>query len=284
MKRSAKRLTSRTIASLCAIARKVRIDVLRMIYAAHSGNPGSALSPCEIMVWLYHHEMTIKPKTPRWKRRDRFILSKGQASPAYYSIFSRLGWIRRRELTTYRKINSRLQTHPEYDALQGIDYTSGSLGQGLSAAVGMALADRYLKRYEPRYFVLLGDGEIQEGQIWEAALSARKFGLENVVALIDRNGFQGDDRIDHVMPLEQLEDTWASFGWEVRVVDGHDYLSLYGGLRDLEHSRKPKVMICNTVKGKDVSFMEGRAEWHTAALLSDRLFRKALCELSGGSI
>ncbi len=279
MKRSARPIDERKSALLCREARRVRADVLSMIHSAGSGSPGSSLSPVDILVWLYRHEMVYRVREPGWRKRDIFILSKGQAAPAYYSIFARIGWLGKRELFTYRKINSRLQTHPQYAALPGIDYSSGSLGQGLSAAVGMALAHRYLGNDVSRIFVLVGDGELQEGQVWEAAMAANKYALEEIVVLVDNNRFQGDGSTEQIMPIEPLVSKWKSFGWEALTIDGHSFISLYEGLRTAEGAHRPKVLICTTIKGKGVSFMENNNEWHVGAALTRPILKRALGEL-----
>lgn len=264
---------------LTSYANRVRTDVLHMIQHAGSGNPGSALSCVEILVWLLHHEMRIRVPQPRWPKRDRLILSKGHAAPVFYSICTQLGWVKHKELMGYRQINTRLQTHPEYHKLICIDYTSGSLGQGLSAAVGMALAARYLKNLESRFFVLLGDGEIQEGQIWEAAMTAGHYELNNVVAILDRNVFQGDGATEKILSLEPLMEKWRAFRWEVQEADGHSFENLADVLSRFGSS-KPKLLIAHTVKGKGVSFMEKNNEWHVGGKkFTGAVLKRALSEI-----
>jgi transketolase len=279
MNRIPKLLSRPLIDSLVNYSKEVRKDVLRMIQNAGSGNPGSALSCVEILVWLLHHEMHIKINDPHWNLRDRLILSKGHAAPVFYAICSQLGWLKKSELLGFRRFNTKLQTHPEYNTLPFIDYTSGSLGQGLSAAVGMGLAANYLKITEPRFFVLLGDGEIQEGQIWEAAMSAGSYKLSNIVTILDYNKFQQDGKTESIMNIEPLTDKWISFNWEVKEADGHSFQSLCDALNSCVTS-KPKLIIANTVKGKGISFMENNNDWHVGGeKFTEQVLNKALSEL-----
>lgn len=246
---------------LTTLARQARVDVLTMIQNAGSGNPGSALSCVEILTWLLHHEMHLENANPKWENRDRLVLSKGHAAPVFYSLVTHFGWVGRDELSRFRCFGTRLQTHPDYQKLPCIDFPSGSLGQGLSAANGMSLAARYLGLSEPRFFVLIGDGELQEGQIWEAAMTAGHYGLENVIAIIDRNFFQGDAAIVETMTLEPIVEKWQAFNWQVQTAEGHDFVSLSTAFSAFEEG-KPKLIIANTVKGKGVSFMEKNNNWH----------------------
>jgi len=279
MNRIPKLLSQPLIDNLMNYSKEVRKDVLKMIQNAGSGNPGSALSCVEILVWLLHHEMHIKINDPRWSLRDRLILSKGHAAPVFYAICSQLDWLKKSELLGFRRFNTKLQTHPEYNTLPFVDYTSGSLGQGLSAAVGMALAANYKKISEPRFFVLLGDGEIQEGQIWEAAMSAGHYNLSNIIAILDYNKFQQDGKTKSVMNIEPLTDKWISFNWEVKEADGHLFQSLCDALSSCEAS-KPKLIIANTVKGKGISFMENNNDWHVGGKkFTEQVLDKALSEL-----
>lgn len=281
MLRIAKALSSTSLRSLANDAREVRRDVLRMIHHAKSGNPGSALSCVEILTWLLRHEMHVDGREPRWPLRDRLVLSKGHAAPVFYSLAAKIGWIAANELLGFRRFNSRLQTHPEYDTLPCVDYTSGSLGQGLSAANGMAIAARYLRSAEPRFFVLLGDGELQEGQVWEAAMTAGHYCLGNVIAVVDRNCFQGDRAVQAEMDIEPLADKWRAFKWAVASVNGHDYAALATALSGLQsESEKPKLIIAETVKGRGVSFMENNNNWHVGGpKFTDELLAQALSEL-----
>jgi len=279
MNRIPKLLSQSLIDNLVNYSKEVRKDILKMIQNAGSGNPGSALSCVEVLVWLLHHEMHIKINDPRWNLRDRLILSKGHAAPVFYAICSQLDWLKKSELLGFRRFNTKLQTHPEYNTLPFIDYTSGSLGQGLSAAVGMGLAANYLKITEPRFFVLLGDGEIQEGQIWEAAMSAGSYNLSNIITILDYNKFQQDGKTESIMNIEPLTDKWISFNWEVKEADGHSFQSLWNALNSFETS-KPKLIVANTIKGKGISFMENNNDWHVGGKkFTEQVLDKALSEL-----
>lgn len=277
--REVKTVTSNDTDRLAGVARQARRDVLSMIQNAGSGNPGSALSSVEILVWLLHHEMCIKPDDPKWPKRDRLILSKGHSVPVFYSLVTEFGWVGRDELLGFRQFNTRLQTHPDYNVLDCIDYTTGSLGQGLSAAIGMALAGRYLRQEDPRFFVLIGDGEIQEGQVWEAAMTAGSYALDSVVLILDRNGFQQDGAIADIIDIEPLADKWRAFNWQVAEADGHTYNELSAALATLTET-KPKVIIAHTIKGKGVSFMEGNNAWHTGGKkFTTDILEQALAEI-----
>lgn len=260
-------------------SKQVRQDVLKMIQNAGSGNPGSALSCVDILVWLLHEEMNLKLDDPKWMNRDRLILSKGHAAPVFYSIFSQLGLIDRESLMGFRKFGTKLQTHPEYGKLPFIDFSSGSLGQGLSAAVGMSLAANYLNLSTPRFFVLLGDGELQEGQIWEAAMAAGNYSLSNIFAIIDLNRFQQDGNTGNIMDVQPLKEKWEAFKWEVQETDGHSFQSLKTSLNSFE-TQNPKLIIAKTIKGKNVSFMESNNDWHVGGpKFTEEILKQALEEL-----
>jgi len=249
-----------------------------MIHNAASGHPGGALSAADIVTALYYHEMRIKPKTPGWRDRDRFILSKGHACPVLYSILAMRGYFPEKELFTLRKINSRLQGHPDMKRTPGVDSTSGSLGNGLSVGLGMALALR-ARKSNARVYVMLGCGELDEGMVWEAAMSATKFKLANLVAIIDYNRLQLDGTNDAVIPLEPLDDKWKAFGWNVLKIDGHDFNQIIHAFSAARRApRIPTVIIANTVKGKGVSYMENKPEWHGKAP-NDNELEKALSEV-----
>jgi len=279
MIRKARQIDRKAATRLSKLSKRTRRDVLRMIQNAGSGNPGSALSSVEIITWLLMHEMRVDPQNPKWMKRDRLILSKGHSVPVFYSLCVKYGWVKEDELMKFRQFNTRLQTHPDYNTLDCIDYSSGSLGQGLSAANGMALAANHLNLKEVRFFVLLGDGEIQEGQIWEAAMTAGNYDLENIIAIIDRNRFQQDGEISRIIELEPLKDKWISFNWQVAEADGHNFFSLYSALEEMRDP-KPKLIIANTIKGKGVSFMEERNEWHTGGeKFTKKILMEALSEI-----
>lgn len=277
--RQAKPINAEKIAELCDLAQIVRRDSVEMIYRAGSGSPGSTLSITDVLVWLYFHEMHIDKNDCRSDERDRLVLSKGQASPAYYSIFAKLGWVSENELMGYRGFGTRMQTHPEYNTIEAIDYTSGSLGMGLSATNGMAMAARYQGKNDLRFFCIMGDGETQEGQVWEAAMTAGYYKLGNVINIIDRNVFQGDRSCVDVMDLEPFADKWQAFGWDVKAADGHDFEDLSRTLAEFDEE-KPKLLIANTVKGKGVSFMEANNAWHTGGPKFDQgHFERAMADL-----
>ena len=246
-------------------AREVRTGIIKMIYKAQSGHPGGSLSAADMVTALYFDILRINPAQPQWSERDRFILSKGHTCPVLYVCLAERGFFDREELSHLREINFMLQGHPDMRKVPGIDMTTGSLGNGLSAGVGMALGAR-LKGFNSKIFVMLGDGELDEGQVWEAAMSANKFKLANLVAIIDNNGLQLDGATEDIMPLEPLRRKWQSFGWKVFEIDGHDMKSVRETFRSLiKHQEKPTVVIAHTVKGKGVSFMENKAEWHGRA-------------------
>ena len=250
------------VARLRALTRDLRVDIIEMLCKAASGHPGGSLSAIDIVATLFHVEMRHRPNEPHWADRDRFVLSKGHGVPALYTTLASCGYFPHDELYTLRVAGSRLQGHPANFLLPGIEASTGSLGQGLSVAVGMALAAR-LDRRPTRVYCLCGDGEIEEGQIWEAAMAAHKYGLDNLCAFVDYNKGQIDGLVADVMPLEPLEDKWRAFGWEVVRIDGHDFTQILEALaRARRTAGKPTVVIADTIKGKGVSFMEGLAKWH----------------------
>ncbi|MCX7796380.1 MAG: transketolase [bacterium] len=268
---------------LAEIARRVRYNTLYMITKAGSGHPGGSLSAVDIMVALYFNVMRYKIEDPLWEDRDRFILSKGHACPALYAIFYELGIISREELDTLRKPGSRLQGHPDIKKLPWAEFSSGSLGQGLSFAVGVALAGKIDKK-DYYTFVLIGDGESQEGQIWEAAMSARKFKLNNLIGITDRNGLQIDGETESIMPIDPLADKWRAFGWNVLEIDGHNFSQIISAIERAKESKDlPTMIIAHTIKGKGVSFMENVVDFHGKAP-SQKEWELASVELGGGSI
>ena len=245
---------------------EIKKDILKMIYDAQSGHPGGSLSCANIIYLLYNNIMNINLKNPQWKQRDIFILSKGHAAPALYAVLSKIGFIKREELFTLRQFGSKLQGHPVKDPEIGIEVSTGSLGMGLSIGVGCALAAKLDKEEDKNVYVLLGDGELNEGAIWEAAMSASHFKLDNLIAIVDRNGIQIDGSTEEIMALEPLAEKWKAFGWEVIEVDGSN---LYEMLRGFEKSKKilkkPKVIISYLIKGSDVSFMQHTRKYHGRA-------------------
>ena len=270
----------KTVQELNEIARKVRIDALRGIHAANSGHPGGSFSVTDILVALYFNVMNVDPDDPKKEDRDRLVLSKGHAAPALYATLAHRGYFDPEELLTLRRIGSRLQGHPSMKMLPGIEMSTGSLGQGFSVAVGMAIADKIDGRTR-RNFVVTGDGELQEGIIWEAALSAAKHGLDNLIALVDWNNLQIDGCVDVVKKVAPIDEKFTSFGWETMVVDGHDMQALLDAFdRALKVTGKPVCIVAKTVKGKGVSFMEDKAGWHGKAP-NDEQFEAAIKELGG---
>jgi transketolase len=266
---------------LKSIAREIRIDILTMLASAKSGHPGGSLSIVEILVALYFYKLKHRPKNPSWEDRDRFLLSKGHACPALYAVLSAAGYFPKKELTTLRKLGSCLQGHPKKGSPVGVEIASGSLGQGLSIANGIAFAMK-LDKKEYRVYCLMGDGETHEGQIWEAAMSSSHYKLDNLCAIIDYNNFCIDGRIEEVMSLEPYLDKWRSFGFNaIDVKDGHDLNQLMDAYDNAEKCKtRPTVIICHTIKGKGVSFMENVCEWHGVAPNKEQL-DKALEELGG---
>lgn len=246
------------------IAKRLRRDIIQMIFTAGSGHPGGSLSSVEIVTTLYFHVLRHDPHNPYWPDRDRFILSKGHVAPVLYAALAENGYFPIPELQTLRRLGSRLQGHTEHN-LPGVEMSAGSLGQGLSFGIGCALAAR-LDKKDYRTYVLLGDGECGEGQVWEAALSASHYKLDNLVAIVDKNGLQIDGFTKDVLNTEPMSDKWRAFGWEVLDVDGHDFEQL---INAFDHARtvikQPVAIIAKTIKGKGVSFMENNVDFHGKA-------------------
>ena len=251
------------------VANEVRKDIIRMTAEAGSGHPGGSLSSVEIMVSLYFNALRHDPQNPAWSERDRFVLSKGHVCPVLYATLARSGYFPVDELLTLRKLGSRLQGHPHRLKLEYLETSSGSLGQGLSIAVGMAIGLRMDKK-DPRVYCLMGDGELQEGQIWEAAMSGAHYKLDNLCGIVDVNGLQIDGFTKDVMCVEPLAEKWRAFGWHVIEVDGHSIGSLVNAFEEAKRTKgKPSIILARTVKGKGVSFMENKAEWHGKAPTKD---------------
>jgi len=261
-------------------AREMRKDIIIMVGAAKSGHPGGSLSAADIVAALYFHVMRCDPKNPKWPDRDRFVLSKGHACPVLYAALAEAGFFPKAEIITFRNINSRLQGHPDMKKLPGVEFTTGSLGQGLSGANGMALAGR-LDKKDYRVFCMIGDGESQEGQIWEAAMAAAHYKLDNVTAITDFNGLQIDGPNCEVMTVAPLPDKWRAFGWNVIEIDGHDFPQILDALSpERKVEGKPTMIVAHTIKGKGVSFMENVCDWHGKAPNEEQA-RQALAELGG---
>ncbi len=251
-----------SFAELPGLAKKIRRDIITMIGTAGSGHPGGSLSAVEILTALYFNVLKHNPADPRWADRDRFILSKGHAAPVLYAALAASGYLPEAELCTIRKIDSRLQGHPECGLTPGVEMSGGALGQGLSFGIGVSLAARLYKK-DYRTYVLLGDGECDEGQVWEAAMAAAHFKLDKLTAIIDHNGIQLDGWNKDIMGIEPLEQKWQSFGWNAIEVDGHDVVQVIEALKKAQKvTGQPSVIIARTVKGKGVSFMENNPEFH----------------------
>jgi transketolase len=262
-----------------AAAGRIRRHIIAMLAAAASGHPGGSLSAVEILCALYFRILRHKPEDPAWPDRDRFILSKGHGVPVLYAVLAECGYLPVEELTTLRRLDSRLQGHSLAGSPPGVEMSAGSLGQGLSYCVGQALAAR-LDGRDYRVYCLLGDGELDEGQVWEAAMAAAHYSLDNLTAIVDRNRIQNDDFCDKVMRTDPLPDKWQAFGWHVEEVDGHDLGQVIDALEKARDIRgRPTVIIAHTVKGKGVSFMENNPEWHGKAPTPEQAER-ALAELA----
>jgi transketolase len=272
------RTDSAGLHELESIIKGLRRDVVEMTFAAGSGHPGGSLSEMEILAALYFRVMRHDPKNPSWPDRDRFILSKGHACPGLYAVLARCGYFPREELWTFRKIGSRIQGHA-HTMTPGVEMNSGSLGQGLSFAVGTALAAR-LDGKGYRVYALLGDGECDEGQVWEAAMSAAHYKLDNLTAFVDRNRIQNDRFTSQVMQLEPLGSKWRAFGWRVLEIDGHDLSQVLDAVGKAQRTRgRPSVIVARTVKGKGVSFMENNPDFHGRAPNKEE-YERALRELA----
>ena len=262
------------------MADKVRIDVIRAIHAAGSGHPGGSLSAADIVTALYFREMNIDPANPKMLTRDKFILSKGHAGPVQYAALAEKGFFPKEDLLTLRKLGSKLQGHPDVKKVPGIEMSTGSLGQGFSVAVGMALAN-HMDNNDGRVYVLLGDGEIQEGIVWEAAMAAAHYKLDNMVAILDWNGLQIDGKNEDVMTVSPVDEKFRSFGWNVLYIDGHNMDEIVEAFNKARCTAgMPTVIIAKTVKGKGVSFMEDNPGWHGKAP-SDEEAKQAVEELGG---
>ena len=259
------------------IASRARASALRITSKAGSGHPGGSLSCTDILVALYFSKMNIDPKNPNMPDRDRFVLCKGHAAPALYSVLAERGFFDKAQLETLRQMDGMLEGHPKKGLTPGIDASTGSLGQGLSIAVGMALAAR-LDKSKRRIYALLGDGESQEGQVWEAAMSAAHYRLSNITAFTDRNRLQIDGNTEKVMSLEPLAQKWRAFGWNVLEIDGHELEEIQSAIDSSKGSDRPTMIIANTTKGKGVSFMENMCEYHGKPLCEDEL-KRALEEI-----
>lgn len=263
------------------IAKKIRINIIESLVEAKSGHSGGSLSLADIMAVLYFKKMNINPASPKDVNRDRLVLSKGHAAPVLYAALAERGYFPKENLKFLRKFGAMLQGHPDMKLTPGVDISTGSLGQGLSAANGMALAAK-LDKKDYKVYVILGDGECQEGQIWEAAMSAAHYKLNNVIAFLDHNGLQIDGTNDEVMSLGSVTDKFKVFGWNVIMIDGHNLAEIEAAIEAACRSQeKPTMIVAKTVKGKGVSFMENQAGWHGTAPNAEE-GEKAIKELTGG--
>lgn len=261
-------------------AQNIRKNILTEVHAANSGHPGGSLSATDIVTTLYFDEMDINADNIKSLDRDRFVLSKGHASPLMYAVLSEKGFISKEELITFRKINSKLQGHPNMNYVAGVDMSTGSLGQGISTAVGMAIANK-LDNNNHRVYTLLGDGKCQEGQVWEATMSAAHYKLDNLCVIVDHNGLQIDGNVKDVMNVDSLEEKFKAFNFHVITINGHDYDEIKAAFKEARKTKgMPTAIIAMTVKGKGVSFMENQASWHGVAP-NDEQYEQAMKELGG---
>lgn len=262
---------------LLKTALKVRIGIIEGVHSAKSGHPGGSLSCADILTYLYFAKMNIDPKNPEMENRDRFVLSKGHAAPALYATLAERGYFDTELLSTLRHIGSILQGHPDMKHIPGVDMSTGSLGQGISAAVGMALSAKHFGN-DYKVYTVLGDGEIEEGQVWEAAMFAANKGLVNLTAFVDFNNLQIDGTVEEVNSPYPIDKKFEAFNWHAITIDGHDFDQIEAALKEAETVDKPVVIIANTVKGKGVSYMENAVNWHGAAP-NDELYEQAMTEL-----
>ena len=263
---------------LAIIANKVRKNALKAVYSAHSGHPGGSLSIAETLTYLYFEVMNVDPKNPKNPDRDRFVLSKGHTAPALYSVLAQKGFFPEADIETFRKIDSYLQGHPDMKGVPGIDMSTGSLGQGVSAAGGMALAAK-LDNKDYRVYSILGDGEIQEGQVWEQAMFASHYKLDNLTIFVDFNGLQIDGSVTDVMNPTPIDKKFEAFGWNVVCCDAHNFDELEAAINNAKATKdKPTAVILKSVKGKNVSFMENNVSWHGSAP-NEEQYNQAISEL-----
>ena len=264
--------------NLSIMACKVRMGVIESTHGAKAGHPGGSLSATEMFTYLYFKEMNIDPANPKWEDRDRFVLSKGHTAPGLYSVLALRGFFPIEDLPTLRHIDSYLQGHPNMNSVPGVDMSTGSLGQGISCAVGMALGLKHQGKHS-RVYTLLGDGEIQEGQVWEACMFAAHYHLDNLCVIVDNNGLQIDGDVAKVMSPYPIVDKLEAFGFNTIAIDGHDFNAIEAALENAKATKgKPTAIVMKTTKGKDVSFMENNAGWHGKAP-NDAEYEQAMTEL-----
>lgn len=263
---------------LTVLATKVRKNIVTAVYSQASGHPGGSLSVADVLTYLYFEVMNVNPKEPKMPSRDRFVLSKGHCAPCLYSVLAAKGFFPEEDIKTFRRTDSYLQGHPDMKGVPGVDMSTGSLGQGISAANGMAL---YIKKKgtSERVYTILGDGELQEGQVWEAAMFAAHYGLDNLTAFVDFNGLQIDGDISKVMSPLPIDEKFRAFGWHVILADAHDFEALEAAVKEAKETKgKPTVVILKSVKGKGVSYMENNAGWHGSAPNKEQ-YEQAISEL-----
>jgi len=269
------------IKELQKIANNIRMGALECVYSANSGHPGGSLSIADIMSYLFFEKMNIDPANPKWEDRDRFVLSKGHTAPALYATLANRGFFSTELLKTFRNKDSILQGHPDMKGVPGVDMSTGSLGLGISAACGMALSGKISgKSY--KVFSIMGDGEQEEGQVWEAAMFAGHYKLNNLVAFVDFNGLQIDGDITEVMNPTPLDEKYKAFGWNVVVINGHDFNEIEAAVKAADSSDKPTVIISKCIKGKGVSFMENEASWHGTAPNKEQ-YEQAIAEITAAN-
>ena len=271
-------MTAQEKKQLQVTACKVRMGIIESTHAAKCGHPGGSLSAADMLTYLYFRELRVDPSNPQWVDRDRFVLSKGHCAPGLYAALAHRGFFPVEDLLTLRKVGSYLQGHPNMNSVPGVDMSTGSLGQGISAACGMALAGK-LKKQDYRVYTLLGDGEIQEGQVWEACMFASHYHLDNLCVIVDNNGLQIDGDVAKVMSPYPIDAKLEAFGFHVRMIDGHDFDAIEQAMDEAKTiTGKPYAIVMHTVKGKDVSFMENNAGWHGVAP-NDAQYEQAMAEL-----
>ena len=272
-------MTTQEKKQLQILACKVRMGIIESTHAAKCGHPGGSMSAAELFTYLYFKEMNVDPKNPQWDERDRFVLSKGHCAPGLYAALAHRGFFPVEDLLQLRKVGSYLQGHPNMNTVPGVDMSTGSLGQGISTACGMALAAK-LKKQSGRVYTLLGDGEIQEGQVWEACMFASHYNLDNLCVIIDNNGLQIDGDVAKVMSPYPIDAKLEAFGFDVQCIDGHDFDAIEAALNHAKTvTGKPSAIVMTTIKGKDVSFMENEAGWHGVAP-NDAQYEQAMAELN----
>lgn len=269
------------INELKQIAVNIKLGALEAVYSANSGHPGGSLSIADVLAYLYFVEMNVDPKNPHWEERDRFVLSKGHTTPGLYAVLAERGYFPKEDLKTFRQIDSYLQGHPDMKGTPGVDMTTGSLGLGFSAACGMALAGK-IDNKDFRVYAMLGDGELNEGQVWEASMFAPHYKLDNLCAFVDLNGLQIDGTTTEIMNTAPVDKKFEAFNWNVIVIDGHDFNQIEDALKTARTVKgKPTMIILKTIKGKGVSFMENEVGWHGSAPNKEQ-YEQAVAELKGG--